>query len=71
MFFREESKFLHQKKTLGRLMLAHIITSLIKQSAGWPPNYHKTARTFPQIFCATLLNNLTLNEAAMKANLGQ
>ena len=25
--------------------------SLIKKLADWPYNYHKTARTFPQIFC--------------------
>ena len=44
--------------------------SLINKSANWPPlNYHKTARTFPQIsFTPSLaplqLNRLTLNEPA-------
>ena len=30
--------------------------SLIKKSTDWPANYHKTARTFPQIFCTQSFN---------------
>ena len=38
--------------------------SLVNKSADWlPPDYHKTARTFPQIlFIPNSLNKLTLNE---------
>ena len=30
--------------------------SLINKSADWPPNYHKTARIFPLIFCTFSFN---------------
>ena len=44
------------------------VMSLITKLADWSPNYHKTARTFTQIFCNPhSMIKLTLNEPAMKS----
>ena len=37
-------------------MLAHKMMSLINKLADSPPNYHKTARMFHQIFCTPTVN---------------
>ena len=36
--------------------LRTVIMSLLNKLADWPLKYHKTARTFPQIFCTPSLN---------------
>ena len=42
-----------------------LLTSLINKSADWPPNYHKTARTFLQI-CAPSFNEKAESNRASK-----
>ena len=45
-----------KKRTIN--MTLHLLlglASLTKKLANWPPNYHKTAGTFPQIFCTPLI----------------
>ena len=35
-----------------------LLKSVINKLADWLPNYHKTVRTFPKIFCTLSLNKL-------------
>ena len=46
----------------------HIQFSIINKSVDWTPNYHKTARTFPQISPPPpdSVTKLTPNEPAMR-----
>ena len=47
-------------------MLACKMTSLINKFGEWPPNYHETARTFPQIFCTLSFNEREDSKQASK-----
>ena len=59
-------KILPCPKLRLRAVIMSLVMSLINRSADWPlRNYHKTVRTFLQIFCISSFNEWSLNEPAI------
>ena len=57
----------HDVATFDFRLLARKIESLINKSVDWPPNYHKTATTFPRFSAPRhSMNKLTPNKPAIK-----